>query len=147
MLKYARYLAPTVLQGVRPDAPVMREEICGPVLPVVEVDNVAAAIATVRSAPKPLALYVFARSRSVVTAFEQQTSSGSMAVNATMVQIGASSLPFGGVGASGFGSYHGERSVQTFSHDRSVLQLGSGPNLLSMARPPFTAGKEKLLRR
>lgn len=141
-----RYVAPTVLRDVRVEDPVMQEEIFGPILPLVEVADVREAVAVVNRGDKPLALYVFTRSGSVREAFATRTSSGSMAVNAAMLQIAAPGLPFGGVGASGFGSYHGEHSVRTFSHDRPVMTKLRGFDLTSVSRPPFTVRKERLLR-
>lgn len=142
-----RYVAPTVLTGVRLDDPVMQEEIFGPVLPIVEVRDADEAIAVINGRDKPLALYVFTRTPAVRRAFETGTSSGSMVVNAVIVQLGAPELPFGGVGLSGFGAYHGEHSIVTFSHERPVLRRHRGPNLVAFAQPPFTARKERLARR
>jgi aldehyde dehydrogenase (NAD+) len=140
-----RYLAPTVLQDVKLDDPVMREEIFGPILPIVTVDGPADAIDIINAGDKPLALYVFTARREVRDAFETQTSSGSMGINAPLLQLGAPALPFGGVGASGMGAYHGEHSIRTFSHERAVLHRLRGPNLATLVHPPFTAKKQRMI--
>ncbi|MBF2003791.1 MAG: aldehyde dehydrogenase [Synechococcales cyanobacterium M58_A2018_015] len=116
-----RYIAPTILTDVSPDAPVMQEEIFGPVLPVLEYDTLDDAIAFVNARPKPLALYLFSRNRAIQERVLQETSSGGVCINDTIMQIAPSSLPFGGVGDSGIGSYHGKAGFDTFSHYKSVL--------------------------
>jgi aldehyde dehydrogenase (NAD+) len=141
-----RYVAPTVLRSVAADAPVMTDEIFGPVLPIVEVDSVADAIATVNASDKPLALYVFSRSRATVDRVLSSTSSGGACVNHVIYQITAPQLPFGGVGPSGMGAYHGKSGFDTFSHRRSVLHkpLWADP---PVAYPPFTRLKTSIIRR
>lgn len=141
-----RYLDPTILTDVAPEHPVMLEEIFGPILPIVVVGDAAEAIDFINARPKPLAMYLFAQSKSVVDTFIGQTSSGGVAVNSVLVQIGEHNLPFGGVGASGYGAYHGEASIRTFSHERSVLVKGKGPNLVKFGQAPYTAKKERALR-
>ncbi|OIJ64948.1 aldehyde dehydrogenase family protein [Streptomyces mangrovisoli] len=141
-----KYVAPTVLTGVSLDDPVMGEEIFGPILPIVTVSGSDEAINVINSREKPLALYLFARSAAVRDAFLARTTSGSMGINADMIQLGAPALPFGGVGESGTGAYHGEHTVRLFSHERAVLRKLRGPNLTAMGRPPFTARKERMLR-
>jgi aldehyde dehydrogenase (NAD+) len=89
---------------------------------------------------------VAALRKDVREAFLSRTSSGSMGINVSMLQLGVPTLPFGGVGASGMGAYHGEHSVRAFSHDRAVLHKHRGPNLASRSRPPFTEGKQRMLR-
>ncbi|MBD3885543.1 aldehyde dehydrogenase [Phormidium tenue FACHB-886] len=116
-----KYIAPTVLDQVCWDDPVMQEEIFGPILPVLEYGQLEEAIAQINARPKPLALYVFSKNRQVQQQVLQQTSSGGVCVNDTIMQIGPSTLPFGGVGDSGIGSYHGKFGFDTFSHAKSVL--------------------------
>ena len=116
-----RYIAPTILDQVGPDAAVMQEEIFGPILPVLEYDEISEAIAAIKARPKPLALYLFTRNAALQERVLAQTSSGGVCINDTIMQIAASSLPFGGVGDSGMGSYHGKASFDTFSHDKSVM--------------------------
>ena len=140
-----RYLAPTVLRDVPDDAPSMTDEIFGPILPVRAVADVGEAVAFVNGRDKPLALYVFgadAVARHVVDA----TSSGSAAINATLLQMSVPGLPFGGVGESGTGAYHGHHSFTTFSHAKAVLRRRATPDP-ALAYPPYTASKERLLRR
>lgn len=142
-----RYIAPTVLRNVKAIDPVMQEEIFGPVLPIVTVKDADAAIALVNAGDKPLAMYLFTGDSAVAEAFLARTSSGSVGINANLIQNGVSALPFGGVGGSGMGAYHGEASIKTFSHERSVIKKVKGPNLVKFSHPPFTPKKEEQLRR
>jgi len=116
------YIAPTIITNVSWDDPVMSEEIFGPILPIVEYEDISVAIALINSRPKPLALYLFTQNQSLQQRILQETSSGGVCINDTIMQFGLSSLPFGGVGDSGIGSYHGKKSFDTFSHEKSVLQ-------------------------
>ena len=117
-----RYIAPTVIDNVSLEDSVMQEEIFGPILPVIEYTDIAEAIALINSRPKPLALYLFSQNKNLQNSLLQETSSGGVCINDTMMQFGVSSLPFGGVGDSGIGNYHGKASFDTFSHNKSVLQ-------------------------
>ncbi|MFD9129994.1 aldehyde dehydrogenase family protein [Kitasatospora sp. NPDC059571] len=117
-----RYLAPTVLTGVAPDAPVMQEEIFGPILPILEVAGPDEAIAFVNGREKPLALYVFSGSAQVRRRFAEETSSGGLGFGLPLAHLTVPDLPFGGVGESGMGSYHGRYSIETFSHRKAVLE-------------------------
>jgi aldehyde dehydrogenase (NAD+) len=141
-----RYVAPTVLENVSLDDPVMKEEIFGPILPIVPVADADEAIGIISARDKPLALYVFTGSKSVRDAFLARTTSGSMGINTAMLQLGVPAMPFGGVGASGMGAYHGEHTVRTFSHERAVLRKYRGLNLAALGRPPYTERKQRLLR-
>jgi aldehyde dehydrogenase (NAD+) len=141
-----RYLAPTVLQHVQEDAPVMHDEIFGPILPVLPVDDVDQAIEFINGRDKPLALYVFTGSRPVRDRVVGRTSSGGATVNGTMFHVAVPELPFGGIGSSGMGAYHGKASFQTFSHAKSVLRKGTKPDP-DLAYPPYTARKDRLMRR
>ncbi len=141
-----RYVAPTVLQDVSLEAPVMQEEIFGPILPVVPIDDVTSAIEFVNARPKPLALYLFTGSSGVRDRVLGETSSGGAAVNATMFHVAVPRLPFGGIGPSGMGAYHGEASFRTFSHAKSVLRKSRKPDP-DLAYPPYTSRKDKLMRR
>jgi aldehyde dehydrogenase (NAD+) len=116
-----RYVAPTILRHVGPDSPVMRDEIFGPILPMLAVDSVEEAIAFVNRRPKPLSLYVYSEDEHVCADVLQRTSSGGACVNGSLTQLLNPFLPFGGVGASGMGSYHGRATFETFSHHRSVM--------------------------
>ena len=119
--KSERYIAPTILIDVSPTDPVMCEEIFGPILPVIVVKNVDKAIEFINSREKPLTLYVFSTISSVVDRFLKETSSGSVCANDAMIQLTVDALPFGGVGNSGIGAYHGKASFDTFSHQKSSI--------------------------
>jgi aldehyde dehydrogenase (NAD+) len=142
----SRYFAPTVLAGVSPDAAVMGEEIFGPILPVVAVDNVDEAVSFVNSRPHPLALYVFTDDAPTAERIIERTRSGGVSINHTMVHLGVPDLPFGGVGASGIGAYHGEAGFDRFSHRRAVLSKATKPDP-SVAYPPYKRWKEAIIRR
>ena len=141
-----RYIAPTVLRNAAPDSPVMQDEIFGPILPVVTVDSVDEAITFVNHRDKPLALYVFSKDNAVTDRVLDRTSSGGVCVNATLFQAAAPGLPFGGVGESGMGAYHGKASFDVFSHMKPVLKKANRPDP-DLAYPPYTEKKEKLVRR
>ncbi|WP_344461083.1 aldehyde dehydrogenase family protein [Kitasatospora kazusensis] len=117
----SRYLAPTVLADVSPDAPVMQAEIFGPVLPIVPVPDLDAAIAFINDRDKPLALYAFTESEQTKQRLTAETSSGALAFGLPVSHLAMPDLPFGGVGQSGMGRYHGEYSIDTFSHTKAVL--------------------------
>lgn len=142
----ARFLSPTVVTRVQDGAAVMAEEIFGPILPVLRVANIDDAIARVNRNDKPLALYAFTRSSATAARIVERTSSGGVCLNGTVLQICVPGLPFGGVGASGYGSYHGRAGFETFSHRKAVLARSNHPDL-KVPYPPVTALKEKLLRR
>lgn len=142
----SRYFAPTVLQEVQLDAPVMHDEIFGPILPVVPVADVDEAITFINGRDKPLALYVFTGERGTRDRVLDRTSSGGVAVNGTMFQVAVPELPFGGIGPSGMGAYHGKASFLTFSHAKGVLRKGTKPDP-ALAYPPYTPRKDRLMRR
>ncbi|MET8820034.1 aldehyde dehydrogenase family protein [Streptomyces rochei] len=121
-----KYLAPTVLADVAPDAPVMREEIFGPILPIVTVPGLDEAIDFVNDRDKPLALYVFSESDGTRERFAAETSSGGLGHGLPLAHLTVSDLPFGGVGESGMGNYHGRYSIETFSHRKAVLKKPLG---------------------
>jgi aldehyde dehydrogenase (NAD+) len=141
-----RYIAPTLLSGVSWDEPVMHEEIFGPVLPVLSVDGIDAAVRTVRSHDKPLALYLFSEDQAVIDRVVSSTSSGGVAVNTTLMHLAVTDLPFGGVGESGMGAYHGRAGFDTFSHAKGVLQRPSRPDP-PVTYPPYSRLKQALVRR
>lgn len=142
-----RYLPPTLLPGTTMDSPVMREEIFGPLLPLVAVDGPAEAIDIITEADKPLSLYVFTSRTAVRDMFTYGTSSGGLGINVPVAHLTVPGLPFGGVGQSGMGRYHGEYSVQTFSHEKAILSKPLVPDTLTAIYPPFTKAKELLIRR
>ncbi|PVZ96282.1 aldehyde dehydrogenase family protein [Amnibacterium flavum] len=140
-----RYIAPTVLTGVDIDSPVMREEIFGPILPIVTVRDEDEALATVAARDKPLALYLFSTDRATRRRWLRRTSSGAVVLGAAVVHLSVPGLPFGGVGASGTGSYHGLRSVRVFSHEKAVLDKPQRPDTLALLRAPYTDGRKRLI--
>ncbi|WP_219933877.1 aldehyde dehydrogenase family protein [Streptomyces sp. Act143] len=141
------YFAPTVLADVDLDAPVMREEIFGPILPVVPVPDLDAAISFVTAREKPLALYAFTASAASKRRLMTETSSGALAFGVPNAHLAVPGLPFGGVGESGLGRYHGTYSIDTFSHVKAVLDKPRLPDTLRLAYPPFTRGKDRIMRR
>jgi len=116
------YMAPTVLSGVTMDHPVMQEEIFGPILPVLRYRELDEAISVIRERPKPLALYLFTRSRDHERRVREAVPFGGGAVNATIMHVASTYLPFGGVGPSGMGRYHGRASFDCFSHRKGILR-------------------------
>ncbi|SEM52696.1 aldehyde dehydrogenase family protein [Streptacidiphilus jiangxiensis] len=121
-----RYIEPTVLLDVRPDEPVMQEEIFGPVLPIVTVADLTEAIAFVNDRDKPLALYGFTEDESTRRRLAAETSSGGLGFGLPMAHLRVPALPFGGVGESGMGAYHGQHSIATFSHRKARLDVPLG---------------------
>jgi len=140
-----RYLSPTLLTGIADDAAVMHEEIFGPLLPVIPVADADAAIARINAGDKPLAIYAFG-SEDVTDRIVERTSSGGVCVNATLFHITVPALPFGGVGESGMGSYHGRRSFDTFSHVKPVFERPTSPDP-SLAYPPYNRLKRFVIKR
>ena len=140
-----RYTPATILTGVKPDMKIMESEIFGPILPIVAYDSLDDAIHFVQQRPKPLALYVFGKSPSKVDQVLACTTSGSACVNHCILQIENLSVPFGGVGMSGTGNYHGLYGFKTFSHERNVMHQG-GFDPMSAFYPPYYKKGEKGLR-
>jgi len=132
-----RYIAPTLLSGVMPDSPIMGEEIFGPILPILTFRDLDDPIRLIQSRPKPLALYVFSRDRRNVERVMRQTTSGGSCVNTMIVHLANPELPFGGVGHSGMGSYHGVYGFRNLSHERAVLTQKT-PDLVRLFYPPYT---------
>ena len=139
-----RYIAPTVLDNVSWDDAVMKEEIFGPILPVLTYDSLDEAIASINERPKPLALYVFSNSSDVHDRVLNSTSSGGACINDTVMHVGVDTLPFGGVGDSGIGAYHGKFSFDTFSHYKSVLKKGLWLDLKWRYAPYTEAGLKQI---
>jgi aldehyde dehydrogenase (NAD+) len=140
-----RYLAPTILRNVPDNAPIMADEIFGPILPVININNIDEAIAFINARPKPLALYLFSSDQSICERVIANTSSGSVAINYPMMQVTNPELPFGGVGASGMGAYHGKASFDTFTHFKSVLKKPTWIDL-AMMYPPYSTTFTRLIR-
>jgi len=141
----SRYIAPTVLSDVKPETAIMEEEIFGPVLPVLRYDSLDEAVRLIRAGTKPLALYIFSHASGTVERLLEETSAGGTCVNTTVVHLTNLDLPFGGVGESGVGNYHGEFGFRTFSHERAVLRQGP-LFLLNRFFPPYTDKGRKMAR-
>lgn len=139
-----RFIQPTIIADVKPTDPIMQEEIFGPVLPIINVEDAQEAIKFINSNEKPLALYVFSENRKITNLILNNTSSGGVAVNDTIMHLSVDGLPFGGVGSSGMGAYHGKHTFDTFVHKKSILlkDLGKLGEKLSSARyPPYSDSK------
>lgn len=141
------YIAPTLLLCSSFDEPIMQSEIFGPIMPVVVVADEQSAIELINSRDKPLSLYLFSKRDELVRRFRQETSSGSICVNDTVIHLIAEALPFGGVGKSGIGAYHGKHSFETFSHEKSVLVRGFNPIIEWVAKKRYPPYSENHLRR
>lgn len=139
------YIAPTVISGITPENRIMNEEIFGPILPVMTFDNRKAVIDYINSQEKPLALYYFGKNKKNIQEVLEKTSSGGACINDVVSHLANSNLPFGGVGHSGMGHYHGIDSFYTFSHARSVLMTTTRINP-GIKFAPY-AGKLPILKR
>jgi aldehyde dehydrogenase (NAD+) len=140
-------IQPTVVVDPALDEPLMTDEIFGPILPIVTVQSLDEAIDFVNSRPKPLAAYLFTRSKDVRERVIKQVSAGGMLVNHLLFQFSTTKLPFGGVGPSGMGAYHGKFGFEEFSHRKSVLTKPTRPDLTAMIYPPYTEKAWKLARK
>ncbi|HTJ80953.1 MAG TPA: aldehyde dehydrogenase family protein [Polyangiaceae bacterium] len=140
-----RYIAPTVLRDVSPDSPVMQDEIFGPILPVLAVDSIDDAVSFVNRRDKPLALYVYAEDSAVSEDVIRRTTSGGAAVNHAWMHLANHDLPFGGVGESGMGAYHGKASFDCFTHHRSVLVKPTSLDA-PILYPPYDDTKKKIIK-
>lgn len=119
------YMEPTILTNVDVDSNVMTEEIFGPILPVIEFDNIQDIISFINKREKPLALYYFSENKKSIKNVLRCTTSGGVTINDTVIHVANGNLPFGGVGNSGMGSYHGKASFDAFTHKRSVMERGT----------------------
>ncbi len=140
----SRYVAPTIIKDVKPGDMVMQEEIFGPVLPVIDFEKFDEVYDIIEQNPKPLATYIFSRNKKLIREFMRRTRSGNACINETVMQIASPYLPYGGVGSSGIGRYHGKSSFETFSNLRSVLVKS---NLLDiwLRYPPYSKLKTKIV--
>ncbi|MCU1539494.1 MAG: aldehyde dehydrogenase [Arthrobacter sp.] len=138
------HFAPTLLRPAPGDT-VMEEEIFGPLLPLVPVSGREEAIRRINARAKPLALYVFSNDAETRRAFAEGTSSGALCFDVPAAHLMVPGLPFGGVGASGTGAYHGEHSLRTFSHERSTLAKPHRPDTLKLIYPPYSRTKHRVI--
>ncbi len=141
--KSDRFISPTLIDGVSPSAKIMEEEIFGPILPILEYDQISDAIAFVNAQSKPLALYLFSNNKQNQQKILQEVSFGGGCFNDTIMHLGNPELPFGGVGDSGMGGYHGKATFDTFSHRKSVLK-NSFRFDLKWRYPPYTMNLDTL---
>ncbi|XP_016754436.2 aldehyde dehydrogenase family 3 member H1 isoform X1 [Gossypium hirsutum] len=138
-------IAPTILLDVPQDSLIMNEEIFGPLLPIITIDKVEDSFDLINSGTKPLAVYMFTNNKKLKEKFVEKVSAGGLVINDTTVHLAEPTLPFGGVGDSGMGAYHGKFSFDTFSHKKAVLYrsfAGDAP----LRYPPYTNGKLRLLK-
>ena len=131
-------MCPTIIKDVKPGDPIMQEEIFGPVLPVIDFENFEDMYSIIEQNPKPLSTYIFSRNNKLIREFLGKTQLGNSAVNETVMQIASPYLPYGGVGSSGTGRYHGKISFETFSNLRSVL-IKSNLFDIPVRYPPYSA--------
>lgn len=139
-----RFIAPTILTDVKPNDPVMQEEIFGPILPIVNADSASDAISFITSQNHPLAFYIFTRNSKDMKMLIENVPCGGISCNDTIMHAGVDTLPFGGVGYSGMGSYHGVHSFNTFTHKKSCLIKDFNPmgeKLGSARYPPYSEKK------
>ncbi|MEN8433248.1 aldehyde dehydrogenase [Clostridium septicum] len=121
----SNYIEPTILTNLKENSKVLNEEIFGPILPVIEFDDIKQVINYVNLREKPLALYYFSENKKSIEYVLKNTTSGGVTINDTIIHVASTYLPFGGVGSSGLGEYHGKASFDTFSHKKSVIKRGT----------------------
>ncbi|KAG6700903.1 hypothetical protein I3842_08G136400 [Carya illinoinensis] len=139
------FIEPTILLNPPLEAEIMTEEIFGPLLPIITIDKIQESIDIINSRSKPLAIYAFTKDETLKREILAETSSGSVVFNDALIQFLCDDLPFGGVGQSGFGRYHGKYSFVTFSHEKAVLQKGFFPEI-EPRYPPWNSFKLKFIR-
>lgn len=141
-------MGPTILTDVDPQSPVMDEEIFGPIFPIINIHTAQEAVDFINSREKPLALYIFTKNKRVQNMFLTKTSSGGVSINDTISHISTENLPFGGVGLSGMGNYHGKFGFDTFTHKKGVLLKDMGgisEMALNLRYPPYSNKKTNLI--
>ena len=141
----ARVLAPTIVLNAPDDTKLMQDEIFGPILPLVEAESLESALAYVNARPRPLAFYLFDEDRARTERVLRQVTAGGVAINDTVLQFAQLELPFGGVGPSGMGSYHGHQGFLTFSKEMPVFYQARFSSL-ALLRPPYRGYADRLLR-
>ena len=140
-----KFIEPTIMDNITFDDPVMQSEIFGPIMPIITYENLDEVIKIINSRPKPLALYLFSKDKNNINKVLKNTSSGGMCVNETIMHVASSYLPFGGVGESGMGKYHGKNSFFAFTHEKAVVNKGFAIDV-SLRYAPFE-GKMKLIKK
>jgi coniferyl-aldehyde dehydrogenase len=141
----ARRFPPTLIVNPPTDAQVMQEEIFGPILPILAYDDLGRVVRDIRARAHPLALYLFSNDDAQVRRILDGTTSGGVTINDVMAHVYAESLPFGGVGPSGMGSYHGKAGFLTFSHARSVYRQSAAQEAVMLIRPPYTSATNQFI--
>jgi aldehyde dehydrogenase (NAD+) len=141
----SRYIGPTVLTDVDPAAPILQEEIFGPLLPILKVKDMETAVAYVNARPKPLALYVFSDNRQAAEALIARTTAGGGCINDTVLHFIHTGLPTGGVNTSGFGKAHGIHGFQAFSNARGILRQPTRFSAIQLMYPPYTGFVRRLI--
>lgn len=145
MAEEERFIAPTVLDDVPLDAPVMQEEIFGPVLPIRRYQQIDEVLEFINNGEKPLALYVFSRNRKNIRRIVNSTSSGTVCINDTTVPFVHPNLPFGGTNYSGIGKAHGYYGFMAFSNEKAVVKQKRGFTSLKLVYPPYTSGVKRII--
>ena len=140
------FIEPTLIVKNAFTGESMSQEIFGPILPIIGYDNIDEAIKQIKGLSKPLALYLFTEDVKIEKHILNEISSGGVCINDTITHLANSNLPFGGVGSSGMGSYHGEESYSTFSHKRSILKKSSKISF-TMLFPPYNKSNLKLVKK
>ena len=140
-------IQPTVVVDPDPAEPLMTEEIFGPILPVMTVQSLDDAISFVNSRPKPLAAYLFTKTKGIRERVVKEVPAGGMLINHMLFHFATNKLPFGGVGPSGMGAYHGKFGFEEFSHRKSVMTKPTRPDVSAIIYPPYTEKAWKLARR
>nr|XP_039264435.1 aldehyde dehydrogenase family 3 member A2-like [Styela clava] len=140
-----KYISPTIVTNIKKDAPIRKEEIFGPILPIFTVEDVDDAIRVINNGEKSLQMSIFARDRRVINKIIAETSSGGVTVNELLMQHNEVELPFGGVGGSGMGMYHGKFSFDSFCHQRSYYECGTPEMINRLRYPPYTDWQHSIL--
>jgi aldehyde dehydrogenase (NAD+) len=140
------HIAPTVIDGITFDCAIMREEIFGPILPIIQFTSIDEAVGLIKSKAKPLALYVFTKDKQTEQRFVNQVSFGGGCINDTIIHMATSHMGFGGIGESGMGSYHGKASFDTFTHYKGMVKKS---NLIDLPfrYHPYNDLKHRLVRK
>jgi aldehyde dehydrogenase (NAD+) len=145
-IKEQQKICPTILRDVAWDSDVMNEEIFGPILPVLSYESIEEAIEMINARPHPLAFYLFTKDKSLMKRFLRECHFGGGCINDTIMQVASDYLPFGGVGESGMGKYHGKASFDTFTHYRSIIKKANWLDV-PIRYFPITDKKEKLIKK
>jgi aldehyde dehydrogenase (NAD+) len=142
----SNFLAPTILKDVKPEHPVMQQEIFGPIMPILRYHSLDEALRLIQSIERPLGLYIFSRSERHIQRIIRETASGSLMVNETTIAFGHPGLPFGGAGFSGIGKAHGHAGFMAFTNEKPVVRQSRYVPSTLLAFPPYSGWKSKVLR-